>query len=338
MIPGNLPRRGRMPTAQQQRVMMQTVQALNNPVLTANGANTVSVNQDGISARNYTPQRIAARITGHGTGNLYSFEQVLITASSGTVSTLTGGSTGSTTVFAAIELNGRTDVPTGAIVDMIADAGPYGFAFVYDSGNGIEHYIYSQNNAYTATAYIGDIVEMPANALDAIVDVLVRYTWYDNSIYDVQNDILTVAGTVPMSGFISSFRLAFAVQRRVTGVAYNIATDPVIATSDDVDCIDTIHTALPTYDPVGAPDDYIAPPGAGQVLVDCFRQRNLQFGFGEQATSYTYYLTYQVTPPGPNTAGTTYDTIFNGDVYTYILTYGAQKEMVDTVLANATNL
>jgi len=135
MIPGNLPRRGRMPTAQQQRIMMQTVQALNNPVLSANGGNTVSVNQDGISARNYTPQRIVARITGHGTGNLYSFEQVLITASSGTVSTLTGGSTGSTTVFAAIELNGRTDVPTGAIVDMIADAGPYGFSFIYNGGN-----------------------------------------------------------------------------------------------------------------------------------------------------------------------------------------------------------
>lgn len=132
----NLPRPGYPATPQQQRDMLQTVGLINNPVLQSVGYNTVSVTQNGIETRDYTPERILGKITGHGTGNIYSFSQVIQTDETGTVAVLDGGVTGTTSNFSAFEMNGRTDVPTNTIVELVPTWGAIqGYGFIY---NGVD--------------------------------------------------------------------------------------------------------------------------------------------------------------------------------------------------------
>jgi len=132
MIPGNIPLRGRMPTATQQREMQRTLNYLNNPVLSQNGYNTVSISPEGVAVRNYATERVLGKITGHGTGNRYSFVQVIQTDQTGTVAVLDGGVSGSTTDMSAYEMNGLTTVPTNAIVELVPTWGANpGYGFVY---------------------------------------------------------------------------------------------------------------------------------------------------------------------------------------------------------------
>lgn len=123
---------GRPPTATDQARYMRAVDALQQANPSDGGTGGIGVDSGGTQFRDWATNTILAKITGHGTGNAYSWEEVHLVDSTGTFEKLEGGLIGTADVNAAYEVNLRPDVHIGTRVELWPNYGPEPFwTFVF---------------------------------------------------------------------------------------------------------------------------------------------------------------------------------------------------------------
>ncbi len=88
------------------------------------GAGGIGADSLGTQFRDWTVPPILARITGHGTDNAYSWQQVALTDDVGTYDDTPSSLSGTDTAF---EANGLTTVVTDTIVELLPNYGTPGY-------------------------------------------------------------------------------------------------------------------------------------------------------------------------------------------------------------------
>lgn len=130
MLPKRL-RPGQSLTATDQAALVRMVAGMDRG--SGTGDVTVSRNNGAFIVRDNTPERIYAKITGAPTGAAYPFSEVARNedGSYSVVEPTFGGRFGTATASPAVELAGRTDVPTDSIVELspLPGGGGWGFAW-----------------------------------------------------------------------------------------------------------------------------------------------------------------------------------------------------------------
>jgi hypothetical protein len=103
---------------------MRSVDALQQGNPADGGTGGIGIDFGGTQFRDWSTGTILGVITGHGTGNAYSWKEVGLSGSTGTFLDVAGGLTGTSSINAAYEVNQRFDVPVGTRVELWPNYGP----------------------------------------------------------------------------------------------------------------------------------------------------------------------------------------------------------------------